>query len=304
MDYQIDFQKYISHFAIPTCVTEDLPQMKAEYLKVILQILQTPAHNYSSMLLSSLLEIPEQDVIAALQYWESKGLLSLSGSQTVSAPYLVGKKAEPVAAPSVPNNEEIAFLLSAAESILGKPITSQERNTLLQVCNVMNMPADIVVMILQYCCEIGNRSIYAVEKICAEWAKEGITTHERAEEKLKILSERDSIESNVARCLKINGRALSKSQAKYAHSWVETMGFTYEMIEAAYDITVNNTGGLSLPYMNRVLENWSRDNVRTPEALKNYIAESRKTYRKGTKTSNGTAPSYSRDELEDYWNKN
>ena len=109
MEYRIDFQKYAANFVVPTCVTEDLPQIKAEYLKVILQILQAPAHNYSSMLLSSLLEIPEQEVVSALQYWAEKGLLSLEGAAAVSQPYLVGKTAQPVTAPSVPDNEEIAF---------------------------------------------------------------------------------------------------------------------------------------------------------------------------------------------------
>lgn len=297
MDYQIDFQKYSVNFVVPACITDDLPHINADYLKVILQIFQTPTHNYSSSLLSTLLEMKESKVIAALQYWESKGVLHLSGTAAVKQPYVVSKKASPVAQPVIPNDSEIRFLMQAAEGIMGRPITSQERNTLLQICNVMNMPADIVVMVMQYCSEIGSCSMYKVEKICAEWVNEGITTHERAENKLKLLAEKDSVEQNVARCLKISGRGLSKTEAKYAHTWVEEWGFKYDMISEAYEITVNRTGGLSLSYMNKVLENWSRTGIRTPEEIKKWNWQ-------GTAGGQRTASSYSRDELEDYWNKN
>lgn len=296
MDYQINFEKYAANFVIPACVTDDLPHISADYLKVILQIFQTPTHNYSSSLLSTLLEMKESKVISALQYWESKGLLRLSGQSSPQA-FVVGKKAQPVKTPSVPDDSEITFLMQAAEGIMGRPITSQERNTLLQICNVMNMPADIVVMVIQYCSEIGNCSMYKVEKICAEWANEGITTHERAENKLKLLSEKDSVEQNVARCLKISGRPLTKSEAKYAHIWVEEWGFKYDMISAAYEITVSNTKGLSLAYLNKVLENWSRTGIRTPEEISRWKWQ-------GSTAAEREASSYSRDELEDYWNKN
>lgn len=199
--------------------------------------------------------------------------------------------------PVIPDDGEIAFLMQAAEGIMGRPITSQERNTLLQICTVMNMPADIVVMVMQYCIEIGNCSMYKVEKICAEWANAGITTHERAEEKLKLLSEQNSVEQNVARCLKITGRPLSKNEAKYAHVWVEDWGFKYDMISEAYEITIAQTKGLSLPYLNKVLENWSRTGIRTPEEIKKWKWQ-------GSTGSERETSSYSRDELEDYWNKN
>ncbi len=297
MDYQIDYSKYAVNFVVPAMVADDLANINADYLKVILQIFQTPTHHYSSSLLSTLLEMKENKVVAALQYWEGKGLLTLSGTASTKQAYVASKKPTPVTKPAIPDNSEIAFLMQAAEGIMGRPITSQERNTLLQICNVMNMPADIVVMVLQYCSEIGAASMYKVEKICAEWAKEGITTHERAENKLMLLSERDSVEQNVARCLKVTGRGLSKTEAKYAHTWVEEWGFKYDMISEAYEITVNQTGGLSLAYMNKVLENWSRTGIRTPEEIKKWNW-------KETAPSGRNASSYVRDELEDYWNKN
>ncbi len=295
MDYQIDYQKYAVNFVLPAMITEDLPHIDGDYLKVILQIFQTPMHHYSSALLSTILELEENKVNAALSYWGKRGLLEVVGAPAQSEPYAVGKGVKPVTAPEIPDDGEISFLLQAAEGIMGRPITSQERNTLLNICTVMNMPADIVVMVIQYCSEIGNCSMFKVEKLCAEWAKDGINTHERAEAKLKQLSEKDSIESNVAKCLRVQGRPLSKSEAKYAHTWVEEWGFKYDMISAAYEITVKNTGGLSLPYLNRVLENWSRIGIRTPDEISKWSW-------KGN-SPDKEASSYSRDELEAYWNK-
>ena len=39
------------------------------------------------------------------------------------------------------------------------------------------------------------------------------------------------------------------------------------MLKAAYDICVDNTGKLSLPYINKVLEAWHRAGVATPDKI-------------------------------------
>ena len=47
----------------------------------------------------------------------------------------------------------------------------------------------------------------------------------------------------------------------------------YELIEKAYEITVENTGGASIPYCNAVLEKWYQSGYTTLEQVTEAIAQ-------------------------------
>ena len=46
--------------------------------------------------------------------------------------------------------------------------------------------------------------------------------------------------------------------------WLMDLSHSYEMIEYAYEITVNRTQQAKLPYINKILENWYADGHKTP----------------------------------------
>ena len=51
--------------------------------------------------------------------------------------------------------------------------------------------------------------------------------------------------------------------------WLMDLSHSYEMIEYAYEITVNRTQQAKLPYINKILENWYTDGYKTPDEVKN-----------------------------------
>ena len=77
---------------------------------------------------------------------------------------------------------------------------------------------------------------------------------------------RNSRISRIMATLQIRGRKLTPSEEKYAKAWVE-WGFTDAVIAMAYDRTCLNTGGLSWPYMHKILNRWYSEGLMTPEQI-------------------------------------
>jgi DnaD/phage-associated family protein len=68
--------------------------------------------------------------------------------------------------------------------------------------------------------------------------------------------------------LQIRGRSLTQAETRYATGWIE-MGFSDELIAMAYERTCLNTGGLSWPYMNKILTSWHNAGYKTTEQIQN-----------------------------------
>ena len=73
--------------------------------------------------------------------------------------------------------------------------------------------------------------------------------------------------THLMKLLQIHGRNLTPGEEKYAKAWLE-MGFDDAVIALAYERTCLNTGGLSWPYMNKILTRWSEAGLLTLKQVK------------------------------------
>ena len=48
------------------------------------------------------------------------------------------------------------------------------------------------------------------------------------------------------------------------------------MLQLAYDQCVDNTGKVSFPYINKILENWHKNGVHSKEQLEGFLAKNAK----------------------------
>ena len=74
-------------------------------------------------------------------------------------------------------------------------------------------------------------------------------------------------------------------------SWYGELGYGIDVIRLAYERAVENTGKLSFAYINKVLQNWHREGVRTAADAAN--ASARRAPVQGGETS------YDIQEIED-----
>ena len=78
----------------------------------------------------------------------------------------------------------------------------------------------------------------------------------------------------------VSQRAFSAKEKKFLAKWSE-LSFSEPLLTLAYEVTVDNTGAFSFPYMNKVLLNWHEAGYTTVEevneALLSYRAKKEET---------------------------
>ncbi|MEG2429697.1 MAG: DnaD domain protein, partial [Oscillospiraceae bacterium] len=189
--YKINFENFSKIFSLPKqIIGEDFESLDAIYLKVILLIFENADKNYSEVLLANLLNCKQEKISNAIDYWIKKGILiQLNNKQAIKDVNVFSKSiATKIVKPS--NNNEISFLLERMESIFARPISSQERQNVTEILEFVRLPADVILMAIDYCVSIDKPTPKFIKRVCISWADKGIVTHELAEQFLGLLKEK------------------------------------------------------------------------------------------------------------------
>lgn len=237
------------------------------------------------------LNILESDVVRAWQYWEKKGVVSLSYnseadptdfSVTFSDLSSFGRAEESEAeADNGIKNAKPAYKLSEvtasrnkdralsemythAEMLLAKPLTQNDILTLYSLYDWLGMPVEVILMIIEHAVSLGKKSMRYIETIALSWNELGITTSEAATEYLSSYEQAGKMKRRFKKLLGISGRDLTDTEAGLIAAWSEKMGFSDEMIRLAYEKTVMQTGKASFNYMNAILKDWAEKGIKTP----------------------------------------
>lgn len=189
-------------------------------------------------------------------------------------------------------SKEIGFMMQESQQILGRPISPGLSSTLLMLHDDYGLPADVILMLLQYVKGCGKDNTSYIESVGRNWAQEGIFTHEKVEEKLRMLDEVSRAWRTVEQTLGISHRSPSAREEQYAKRWILEWKFSHDMLREAYERCVNSTGKLNLSYINRILERWQKHSIFTPQQAALEQEE------KGNRQANEHQTTYDIDEYE------
>lgn len=267
----------------------------ATYVKVYLYGLAKccePEADVTNASIAEALDILETDVTKAWRYWKKVGLVSAVGKDRLifepviaDAADLPKKKAVDEAAASAPAEEkpqhkratmsdvsaamkinpQIKDTITMAEQILKKTLSQREITAIYNYMDWYGMSGELVLSLLEYCVSIEKTGFAYIDKVAESWHEQGIDFAAAG----KIINRAAKENRMQNKCKKIFGidRALSTSEAKYISSWVSELNMSETMIKAAFERTVNNTGKLSLPYMNTILRSWHDKGIKTAAQL-------------------------------------
>ena len=266
--------RFSSFLAVPIeVVDKHLASASGLYVKVLLAVLR--ADRADTAEIAAKLSVPESEVTEAVGYWIRSGIFRQE--EPASKPARPHQQPEVVFSAQsltpaeiqqrVDQNQDIRFLFSMAESIFGNLLTSTQQRGLLYIHETLGLPVDVIVMALQYCVSIGKKNFAYIQKLCAAWADQDINTHARAEEYIRLQTQRHSREQQVCERFGIRGRNLSAQQSKMVQSWFDDFGYDIEMIGEACERTLNAINQLSFPYINTILKSWYEKGIRTPQEI-------------------------------------
>ncbi len=323
MSFSINLGAWNSVFAVPCSVVDDhLKLAGSVQLKVLLWVLRHAGEPFETEDIADALGIDRADVGDAMLYWKETGLVANEKGKL--SPAAAGQAAEAESAPFRPEkeepeqeepeqpaagekpkhllsrpqkpdsefvakriaeSEEISCLMQSAQEILGRLISSGDSATLLMMHDNFGLPSDVIIMLMQYAVSIGKPNMRYIEKIAVNWADEDITTHEKAEERLKLLSEKQKAWRTVEQAIGISHRIPSKREEVFAPVWVDEWKFSTDMIREAYDRTIDGAGKYQTAYMNSILERWHKAGIATPKEAADEQMEHSAPQKSGKKRS-------------------
>lgn len=298
MNVKLNLGAWGSVFAVPSRVADCLRIADGKQLKVLLALLRNAERPLSEEEIAALTGVSPCDVGDAVLFWENVGLFAPRGDSLIPAegdpvpadlnagvlPAPSGSekpKNEPLSpaaraklggepqfppkeiAAAVSGDESVRYLFETFERLAGRPTRHAERNTLMILTEEVGMPSEVAVMLVEYCFSIDRATPAYLKAAALEWAESGIDTIGKAEERIKLLRSRHTLESRL-RAKFGRTSAFSKSEKALIALWAEA-DHPEELLDEAYDLCMKNTGRLSLKYMDTVLRSWAEKGYTTAE---------------------------------------
>ena len=165
-------------------------------------------------------------------------------------------------------------LYGEVQRLLGRTLNTEELKILLGFVRYLGFSADVISVLICYCKDrarqkgsLRNPSLRTIEKEAYAWTKQNIKTVEDASAFIQAQNVRNSRLSRLMSLLQIRGRNLTAAEERYAQSWLD-MGMEEEVLAMAYERTCLNTGGLNWAYMNKILQRWNQQGLRTAEEVR------------------------------------
>lgn len=309
MSYSLNLGIWGSVFAVPSeIVDKHLRLAGAAQLKVLLWILRHNNDNFTDEDIAQALSMQAADVRDTIQYWIQVGVIVLNSNNIITPPpqseepakvqteekkatVLPGKETkQPSRLPMAPpkpdvqylaqrmgEDNDVAYLMQAADSILGRMTSNNDKCILLNIHEYDGLPVEVILMLLQYATDIGKTNLRYIDKMAITWADEEINTLDRAEKKIKQLTESREAAYRVQKILGIDSHSPTEKENYYAHCWFKQWQFSEEMVRQAYEICVNQKGQYIPGYTHKILERWYHSGIKTVEQMTEAENKRRKT---------------------------
>ncbi|HIT35065.1 MAG TPA: DnaD domain protein [Candidatus Faecousia intestinavium] len=172
-------------------------------------------------------------------------------------------------------DQSFRSLYGEVQRLLGRSLNTEELKILLGFVRYLGLPADVISVLVCYCKErarsrgsMRNPSLRTIEKEAYAWSEQGIDTLEEASAFIQAQNVRNSRLHRLMNLLQIRGRSLTAAEERYAQSWLD-LGMDEQMLSMAYERTCLNTGGLNWAYMNKIIQRWHEQGLRTAEDVRN-----------------------------------
>ena len=253
------------------------------------------------------LDILETDVSKAWRYWKKVGLVRSEGrgvlvfdaigsayekepaeqeevsKQPQAAQVKSNEKSMKEISKAMGINPKMKETVTLAEHLLKKTLSQREVSSIYTYIQEYSMTQEIVLVLLEYCVTIDKTNFSYIDKVAENWHEQGVDSIEEA---TKILNRVTKEVRMRKKCKKMFGieREFSQTEINYIARWTSEFAMTEPMIRSAYERTVDNTGKLSMPYMNTILKSWFDKGIKSVSQIAEKEAA---TSRKGKDNSTG-----------------
>jgi len=164
---------------------------------------------------------------------------------------------------------ELQFLQQSAQTMIGKIFTPHETAVLYGMRDWLGLPAAVILMIIEWCCAQDKRNLRYIEKVAVDFADRGLDDCEKAEGYIASRRRLHDVQWHTRRIFGMGERALSAKEQACLAEWAE-WECSPELLELAYNRTVDRTAKPSVAYAHAILKSWRELELRTAEDVTRY----------------------------------
>lgn len=263
---------------VPTeFIKKQLPQANPTFVKVYLYLLMLATENTNAEFsdIAETLGLLESDLMLAIKYWESCGVIFKNGdifnfgaqnaapAQAQEDPPVPEKPRTENLAEIIANDRGLSDMFMVSQEILGKTISGRDMETIYWFYSELKMSPEAILLLLEHCVSKGKTRMNYIEKVAVSWSEMGLTNAENVALYIKNEEQKTGFLYSIRKIMGISDRSLSQIEEKYLTKWHEEMGMEEEMIALAYEYCIIQTAKLSFPYMDKIITRWAQEDIRT-----------------------------------------
>ena len=295
MSFEINPYAYKSIFAVPTSVVDDNIRLASVLqLKVLLYMLRYSDKDLSGEDISAALSIDKADAEDAMIFWQERGLLIKSDEvakpilhlestsevtiakaepETQTVPEVQEKKVGDIPLSRPPHDQvaarvqeckEFSGLFAEAQAALGKTIGFDGQSVLVMMHDSYGLPFEVILMAVEYSASQNKTGYSSIAKLGKYWSEQGIDTLEGAMEYIEEHNVVNETWNKLRSLTDISNRTPTSKQRGYLVAWIKEYGYDENIIYYAYEESIDRTGKMSMPYMDKIIRNWHEKGVKTP----------------------------------------
>lgn len=251
-----------------------MPKARGEYVKVYLLGLKyctSGEPGVKSGLFARTLHLLETDIMNAWHYWNDEGVVKLIPIDNVgnfNIDFLdleedSSEKNENMDLLKELDNNSIKDVLQDIEKLLARPLSTKEMQMYISWINDFNFPPELILLLIEYCASKGKTDYRYIERIAINWQDNSILTVEKAQLYIKKHEDKWIKIRTILKYLGINDSDVSKPEEQILEKWINSYGFSTEIINRACDISFNRINKADFKYMDAILTNWFKSGIKT-----------------------------------------
>lgn len=278
-----------------------MPQARGEFIKIYLLMLKyniSGELGVSSSILASSLNLLESDIMNALHYWNDLGVIKLTsidkmGNFNIEFLDLTEDTKTPekqIDLLEALDSNNTKDMLKDIEVLLGRPLSPNEMSLYLNWQREFGFSSELILILIEYCVSKGKSDHRYIEKVALAWHDQKISTIEQAQNLIKKTEDKWINIRKILSYLGINNTDIMKPQQDMIEKWILAFKFPNEVIFKACDICFERLNRADFKYIDGILSNWNKNNIRTLEdiALKDNKPVQNSSFQKNSYNNNTT----------------
>ena len=298
MEFKVNCGIWGAMFGVPSIVADNFLKLASgQQIKVLLFLLRCSGKMCSAEEISANTGVSAEEVEDAVLFWQQANVLSPqtsvntpSAQPIMTAPVSTKAPANntpaantAVAAPDhkfnfsgseiaaiMEKSQDIKELFKISETILG-PLKNGQMNSIIWMFDHLGLKKEVIITLLSYCASIEKVNTAYIEKIASVWAEKEINTIAAAQDEIQSINASREYISRIMQIFQMQNRPTSK-QNEFIQQW-KNAGFSFELIEYAYEKTIEQINKLNFNYINKILLSWRDSGFMSVKEVQNAESE-------------------------------